>query len=97
MTLHSGFEFGSAVAALAAALLWFRSAKVRLPSRFPMTVVAVHLTGEPIAGAEVLSTGSSAEIDQLGRAMIRQGRLSAQAAGAAGIAAALQGIALLLS
>ncbi|WP_345822412.1 hypothetical protein ABC766_12940 [Methylobacterium fujisawaense] len=86
----------SALAAIAAAGLWWASARVEVPSQFPITVYSMHTSMNQIIGEQVVSTGSSPEIDNLARAMIRQSQLSAWAAVAAGIAAALQGVALLL-
>jgi hypothetical protein len=46
---------------------------------------------EQIIGAPVISEGSSEELDNLGRSLIKQSRLSASAAAMARCSAALQG------
>ena len=80
----------SAIAAIIAAILWFWSAKIKIPSNFPITVMSVHSVGAQIIGEQIASSGSSEEIDDLARAMIKQSKLSGYAAIAAGIAASLQ-------
>lgn len=80
----------SAIGASAAAIYWWRSAQVELPKQFPLTVLSMHHSGDNPDGAEILSSGSSPEIDDLGRAMISQSELSAKAALWACAAAAFQ-------
>jgi hypothetical protein len=84
----------SAVWALMAALYWFRSAKVQLPTEFPLAVIS-HRHLERVIGSEIVSSGSSPEIDSLGKALIEQGKLNAKAAGWASAAALFQASALL--
>jgi hypothetical protein len=78
----------SATGAAGAAIYWWRSARVELPNEFPLTVISMHHSDDEIRGAQILSSGSSEGIDNLGRAMISQSELSATAAmwacGAAG-------------
>jgi|SRR5450759_763477 hypothetical protein len=88
-------NIASALFAVGAAVLWLLSAKVRLPNQFPITVISVHEMVDQIIGAQVISTGSSPEIDDLGRALIRQSKLSSAAAVCAGIAATCQAIVLI--
>jgi hypothetical protein len=87
----------SAMFAFGAAALWWMSATVPMSRYFPILVTSVYTRGEEVAGAEVISSGSSAELDELGIALIRQSRLSAGAALSAGIAVFLQGVLILWS
>src|SRR3954463_1120029 len=82
-------QTASAVAACLAAWYWFKSTLVRTPSSFPITVVSVHSLREQVIGAQVISTGSSPELDQIGEALIKQSHLNGQAAVFAGVAAVL--------
>lgn len=86
----------SAVWALMAAVYWFKSAKVQLPTEFPLAVTSSHQHLERVIGSEIVSSGSSPEIDRLGKALIEQGKLNAKAAGWACAAALFQASALLL-
>lgn len=89
-TPHNLLVLTSAAAALAAAIFWLLSARVRLPSTFPIVVTSVHTMHDQLIGAQVVSEGSSNELDNLGRALIHQSQLSAIAALLAAAAAALQ-------
>jgi hypothetical protein len=80
----------SALSAFMAAIYWFRSARVLLPREFPLNVYSTHQNDE-IAGAQIVSMGSSPQIDRLGEAMIEQSELSKKAAGWACAAAVFQG------
>lgn len=93
MRLGQILSWASAIAAGVAAILWFLSARVKIPSTFPIEVISVHTMAEQIIGAEVISAGSSPEIDQMAASLIWQSKLSGYAAIAAGLAAALQALA----
>jgi hypothetical protein len=82
----------SAIFAFGAAALWGISAAIPIPRYFPILVTSVSTKGEEVTGAKVISSGSSAELDELGMAIIRQSRLSAWGAVSAGIAVLLQAI-----
>jgi hypothetical protein len=56
----------SALLAITAAVLWWLSATIRLPRSFPLQVLSVHSMAEQIIGAQVISEGSSKELDDLG-------------------------------
>jgi hypothetical protein len=86
----------TAVFATLAAILWFLSACVKLPREFPINVLSTHSMAEQIIGAQVISVGSSEELDKLGKAIIKQSRLSAAGAFFAGLAAACQTAVLFL-
>lgn len=89
-------EIAAALFAGGAAVLWFASAMVKIPKNFPITVVSTHTMAETIIGAEVVSAGSSPELDDLGMAVIKQSFISAGAAGSAGVAAVCQAAAIFL-
>jgi hypothetical protein len=80
----------SAIFAAIAAVLWWLSSRVKAPAEFPIQVISKNTLAEQIIGSEVLSTGSSAELDDLGKAFIKQSRLSSWAAVGAGVSALLQ-------
>jgi hypothetical protein len=88
-------QLASAIFAIAAAVLWLVSATVKLPNNFPITVTSLHTMMDQLIGAQIVSSGSSSELDQLGQAMIRQSRWSAWAAGCAAVAAVCQAIPIL--
>ena len=90
MTLNGA----SAVFAVFAAYFWYRSAKVRLPSKFPIQIYREHIADELVIGQSIVSNGSNPEIDDLGKAMILQSKLSALAALCAAGAAICQAFAL---
>ncbi|OBP70997.1 hypothetical protein CK217_20540 [Mesorhizobium loti] len=77
---------------MAAAFLWFLTSRVKTPSQFPITVTSTHSLLDQIIGAQVLSTGSSPELDQIGIALKKQSALNAWAALCAAFAAALQAV-----
>lgn len=83
-------EFCSAACAAGAAILWYLSARVKVPHEFPITVTSAHTMLEQVIGANVTSTGSSEQLDDLARAVIKQSRLSGWAAGFAAVSAAFQ-------
>ena len=84
----------SAAFALRAAFLWWRSSQVNSPNKFPIEIILMHTASDAPGGAEILSSGSSPELDNIGAALIEQSHLSASAAISASIAAALQALAL---
>jgi hypothetical protein len=84
--------YGSAAFAMAAAILWGLSARIKTPDSFP---VAVDISVSSYAGS-VGGHGSSIALSDLGAALKRQSQLSAQAAMCASLAAFLQVAALLL-
>ena len=71
----------SAVLALAAGALWLLSAKVKLPSEFPIVIMTTHYADPEIpAVGEINGTGKSQQIDDLGKSMIQQSDWSRRAA-----------------
>ena len=86
----------SAGAAALAAALWFLSASVQIPAKFPINVTSVDVTSDVPMATRRLYSGWSDDIDELGRALITQSRLSAAAASLVGISAMAQAIALAL-
>lgn len=93
--LHSAIEFASAVGAIAAALLWLKSARVKLPSDFPLTVFSMRRDVPGPAQEAVVASGYSPQLDALGRALLKQARLSSHGALMAAVAVILQAVALL--
>ena len=89
----------SAFFALAAAVLWFMAALVKTPRIFSVQVISSHPSQTHVEGAQVISegTGTSDELTALGRAITKQSRLNAWAAGCAAAAALCQGLAALLT
>lgn len=99
--LQTSLNIVSAVAAIVAAALWYRSAQVDTPASFSVTVKHLHglpmttmqgdtTTGEPVGEAE------SPELQKLGAALRTQSKLSGHAAAWAAGSAVAQAIALLL-
>ncbi|HEY1778978.1 MAG TPA: hypothetical protein VGG79_00810 [Roseiarcus sp.] len=87
----------SALFAFIAAVLWTLSAKVDVPSKFPILIMTSHFADpEMPAVGEVHSIGSSDQIDDLAKAVIKQSRFSAYAAISAGAAAFCQMIGFLV-
>ncbi len=84
-------EFLSALCAGYAAILWFRSAVVKLPPRFPIQVM---ITARPMyegpGAPPAMGEGRSQMLDILAHQLKRQSKLSARAARFAGAAALFQ-------
>ena|SRR5271166_2793479 len=88
-------DIASAIFAFIAAVLWFLSARIKMPREFPILVTSSHFADSEIPSAgEVHSVGSSKQLDDLGRAVIKQSALSSYAAGYAAVAAVCQGLAI---
>src|SRR5258708_1288961 len=90
--LHIALSALSAVAAGAAAWLWFLSARVETPTSFSVHVVRPQfppLSGDPMGGKYVGHAYSS-DFTKLSECLGRQSRLSARAALCAGASAILQ-------
>jgi hypothetical protein len=94
-------QYLSAFFALAAAILWVKSALIRTPSSFainvarPTGVFGTPLGGDPLGGT-YFGQGYSEDLNELGRQMRRQSRWSAAAAVCAAVGAVLQGGAILM-
>ena len=87
----------SAISAGAAAILWWLSARVKLPMSFNVHVVKPHggvLGGNPLEGT-YMGHAHSDDFEFLAKGLAKQSRLSSRAAIAAATAAASQSIALL--
>lgn len=91
-------DWASFLLAVAAAVLWLYSARVKTPDTFTITVSAAGmgppLGGDPVGGAFV-GVGHSPELVTLANALRWQSSLSAWAARCAGISALCQGFALI--
>ena len=85
MTLSECVNYAAAAFAIAAAVLWFMSARVKTPQSFG---IAVTISTSPFDGSSG-GTGHSPDLWNLGYALKRQSRLSAYAAACAAIAAIL--------
>jgi hypothetical protein len=90
------FEIASALFAGLAAALWFVSARVETPKQFRIEVQVPAVPSHLVIGPFSDGLGRSEEINELGRAVARQSRWSAFAAGSAGLSATCQAIALIL-
>jgi hypothetical protein len=88
----------SSAFAIAAAVLWLRSALVKTPKKFPLRAVQYdEYVENPVAGSipeHSPGTVQSEALAQLGIALQRQSKLSAWAAGCACIASVAQAIAV---
>lgn len=82
MTLSTILNGLSAVSAIAAAWLWFQSARIRTPEKFSILVNSMF--------DESFGIGQSPELTALGNALVRQSKLSASAAVCAGVSALAQ-------
>jgi hypothetical protein len=91
------FNGASAVFALFASYFWLKSAKVKLSLTFPIEIYSEHIADESVIGQSIVSSGSNSQIDDLGKAMICQSKLSARAAFCAAGAAICQVFALFFS
>jgi hypothetical protein len=89
-------NLSSAAFAFVATVLWWFSATIKLPHSFPLRVLSSHSLAEQVIGSQVISEGSSKELDDLGRAIIKQSRLSDWAAGAASASAILQALVFII-
>jgi hypothetical protein len=78
----------SAVFAFIAAILWFWSALIEIPSQFD--VVSSHFVDDIAPAGAVHSVGSSQQLNEFAEAVRKQSRLSACAATSAGISALFQ-------
>jgi len=92
-----GLQVASAIAAVLAAFLWFRSARVTTPSSFSIHVAKLDFS-PPLGmlGAEYVGHGYGQDLTELGNALTVQSRFSGYAAIAAAISAILQAISLIL-
>jgi hypothetical protein len=92
-------DLASALFAFGAAALWIASARVKTPQSFSVNVITVHTGDAEIPGTEIVGEGfgTSNELNDLGKALIKQSRFSAFAAWSAAIAAALQGFLAILA
>ena len=98
MTFVAPLQFTSAVSAFGAAALWFWSIKVDFPDRYSVHVVhpgEEPLGGDPLGGTYVGHTYSG-DFDTLAKGLKTQSQRNAWAAFAAGLAAALQALSLVL-
>jgi|SRR5271165_2602904 len=86
-------DLTSALFAFGAAAFWIASARVKIPQSFSVNVITIHTGDAEFPGAETVGKGfgTSEELNDLGKALIKQSRLSAFAAWLAAIAAVLQG------
>jgi hypothetical protein len=98
--VKSGLTWASALFAIAAAVLWFMSARVTTPDSFSIHVVRSNSPfGQPLGqplGATFVGTAHSADLVELANALRRQSKLSAYAAVCAAASAVAQAIALAL-
>ena len=87
-------DIASAAFTFAAAVLWLFSAGVKIPQTFSVKVITTHTGDGEFPGAQVVGQGfgASNELNYLGRALIKQSKLSAGAAACAAIAAMLQAL-----
>lgn len=82
----------SALCAIVAAVLWFKSAIISLPNQFNIYVVKPNelpMGGNPLGGV-YMGNAYSEDIENLRVALVRQSSLSAKAAIFAGLSAVMQ-------
>lgn len=101
MKLSAILNYISALSAIVAAILWFMSAKIKTPSHFTIIVSrATGPMGKPFGkpfGGEYVGHAYSSDLKELGNNLIKQSKLSAIAAIAAGISAITQAIIMMLT
>jgi hypothetical protein len=92
-------NLASALFALGAAVLWIASATVKTPTSFSMNVITTQIGDAHVPSGEAVGQGfgTSDELNDLGKALIKQSRLSSWAAGCAAVAAALRGALAILA
>jgi len=81
----------SAISAVIAAVFWYRSAKIKTGDNFIINVSMGHAFGGAPAGQ-----GRSPQLEELAKALAKQSKLSAIAAGFAAAAGFAQSIAVIL-
>jgi len=91
-------DLASAAFALLAAALWLASAVVKTPASFSVNVITVGASDAEVPSSDVVAQGfgTSDELNALGKALIRQSKRSALAAGSAATAALLQFLVILV-
>lgn len=97
---HIVLNVASALSAIVAAVFWFLSARVEVPSSFSVHVSKPDgLMGEPLGGnplgGQHIGHAHSRDFETLAEGLQKQNRLSAWAAVSAGVAALLQAGSLL--
>jgi len=88
-------EVTSAVFAVVAAALWFRSAIVKTPRHFSIEVHVLNEESHLVIGPTLNAYAESPELNRLAKAVIRQSRWSAAAAVCAAAGAIIQAFILL--
>jgi len=91
-------QWVSALCALVAAGFWLKSARIRTPSSFPISVVRPDSFGLPLGeplGATYVGFGHSPAMNELGEALRKQSKWSAIAALAAAFSAACQAVSMI--
>jgi hypothetical protein len=101
MKLATALTVFSALFAIAAALLWFVSAVVKTPNSFSIHVVRPDSSmGQPLGGnpqgGTYVGHAYSNDLVTLAKALRRQSKFSAWAAGCAGVSAILQAASMLV-
>lgn len=93
-------QYASAAFAFFAAILWYLSARVKIPETFSNTVFRAgsfqaKWLSNGFPNSQIVGQGESTEFTELGRALTQQGTWSKRAAACACAAALLQGVATL--
>lgn len=91
----------TAIAAIIAAFLWFKSAKIKTPHTFSIYVVKPQgLFGRPLGGNPIggtyMGNAYSNDLQDLASALMKQSKFSAIAATFAGVSAILQAASILI-
>lgn len=97
--LENIIQWGSAILAVIAAVLWWISAKVKTPSSFPIAVIKPdnfnRPFGEPLGGT-FMGHGHSPKLNELGENLRNQSKWSAKAAVFAAASALCQALTIIL-
>ncbi len=95
--LNNALDILTAIAAIIAALLWFKSARIKTPNTFSIHVVKSRgqLGGNPMGGT-YMGNAYSNDLQDLAAALKLQSTWSARAAVFAGISATLQSLSILI-
>ncbi|MHA1524214.1 MAG: hypothetical protein ACTSY1_07375 [Alphaproteobacteria bacterium] len=88
----------AAIFAFGAAIFWFFSARVKIPSKVH---ISIFVEKRPMAllplGVAAIGVGHSKDLDEITSSLAKQGKWSRYAAGCASLAALFQGLAVFVS
>ena len=80
MSLSTLLHGASIISALLGAYFWLWAARVKTPDSFPIHILSQTPFSSEIPPTQIVTIGSSEELDAIGRALIRQSALNSYAA-----------------